>query len=71
MVDVAAQSAAADGICRFGGLPPGIYRLEQTNGDWCHAESNSVNEQGDVIVEAGALATVWIFHCAAVDDSSM
>ncbi len=58
------QPTDAEGMSSFEQLPPGTYRLEQIDGDWCHAESDSVNEQGNVIVEAGALATVWIFHCA-------
>jgi len=62
-IDVGTQPVDASGVCRFGQLPPGTYRLEQTNGDWCHAESNSVDDQGNVVVEAAGVATVWIFHC--------
>jgi hypothetical protein len=63
--DVETQSTDAGGISRFEQLSQGTYRLEQIDSDWCHAESDSVNEQGDVIVEAGTMATVWVFHCAA------
>jgi hypothetical protein len=64
-VEVATQETDTDGLCRFGSVPPGTYRLEQTDGTWCHAESDSVDEQGGVVVEAGAQATVWVFHCPA------
>jgi hypothetical protein len=62
-----AQSTDASGVCRFGELPAGIYRLEQTGDSWCHAESNSVDAQGNVIVDAAEIADVWIFHCAAAE----
>ena len=52
-----------DGILRFNRVPPGTYRLQEIGAAWCHAESDSVNAQGDVIVEAGQRANVWIFNC--------
>jgi hypothetical protein len=48
----------------FAGLAPGTCNVTEPDGVWCHAESNSVNERGEVVVEAGAVASVWIFHCA-------
>ncbi len=62
-VDIGPQSADASGVCRFGQLSPGVYRLEQTNGVWCHAESDSVDAQGNVVVESAGVSTVWIFNC--------
>ncbi len=59
------KPADSGGMSRFEHLSPGAYRLQQTDADWCHAESDNVNEQGDVIVEAGAVVAVWIFHCIA------
>jgi Prealbumin-like fold domain len=47
----------------FANLDPGTYQLTEENGDWCHAESDSVDENGDVIVRANERSTVWIFHC--------
>ena len=58
------QPVDAEGVCHFGDLPPGTYRLAQTDGEWCHAESNSVDDQGKVVVTAAEVATVWIFYCA-------
>lgn len=51
------------GLVIFGQLAPGTYILTETNGVWCHAESDSVNADGDITVQAGQRATVWIFHC--------
>ncbi|MER3437966.1 MAG: hypothetical protein C4346_10465, partial [Chloroflexota bacterium] len=52
-----------DGILRFGMLKPGTYQIKEVGGDWCHAESDSVDAQGNVIVKAGQRANVWIFNC--------
>jgi hypothetical protein len=62
--DTESQSVDAEGVCHFGNLLPGTYRLTQSDGDWCHAESNSVDDQGNVVVTAGEEAIVWIFYCA-------
>ncbi|MFL5761909.1 MAG: prealbumin-like fold domain-containing protein [Thermomicrobiales bacterium] len=51
------------GNVSFTNLAPATYHLTEENGDWCHAESDSVNAQGDVIVRANERSTVWIFHC--------
>jgi hypothetical protein len=64
-VEVGSHPTDAEGLCRFGHLAPGTYQLEQTEGSWCHAESDSVDKQGQVIVKAGARATVWVFSCPA------
>jgi hypothetical protein len=53
------------GNLTFGDLDPGTYHLTEETGDWCHAESDSVDEIGDVIVNANERSTVWIFHCPA------
>lgn len=56
------------GITTFVSLDPGTYRLEESGGDWCYAESDSVDASGDVVVEAGNGATVWIFQCMDGED---
>lgn len=60
---VATQSANDRGRARFGDLAPGRYRLEPSNGTWCHAESDAVDEAGNVIVEDGRDSGIWIFTC--------
>jgi uncharacterized surface anchored protein len=52
-----------DGILRFTRLQPGTYDLQEVDATWCHAESDSVNAQGQVVVAAGERASVWIFNC--------
>jgi Prealbumin-like fold domain len=52
------------GNLTFANLPPATYHMTEDDGNWCHAESDSVNAQGDVIVRANERSTVWIFHCA-------
>jgi hypothetical protein len=51
------------GNLTFSDLDPGKFHLTEETGDWCHAESDSVDENGDVVVRANERATVWIFHC--------
>jgi hypothetical protein len=51
------------GNVTFRDLDPGKYHLTEETGDWCYAESDSVDENGDVVVRANERATVWIFHC--------
>jgi hypothetical protein len=58
-------TAATDdgGAARFPELPPGTYRVTAVDAVWCHAESDSVDERGEVIVVAGEPASVWTFFC--------
>jgi hypothetical protein len=55
----------AGGEVRFDGLAPGAYDLDAPDATWCHAESDSVNEHGELVVTAGADVSVWIFLCGA------
>jgi hypothetical protein len=61
--DGLATSTNGEGKATFALLPPGTYELTQAAGDWCFAQSDDVDAQGNVIVEAGARTTVWIFTC--------
>ncbi|MGH2560621.1 MAG: prealbumin-like fold domain-containing protein [Thermomicrobiales bacterium] len=62
-----AQDGATDddGRLAVADLAPGTYQVEQTDGNWCHAESDNVDDQGDVLVEAGVESTIWVFNCQA------
>jgi hypothetical protein len=53
----------ANGLVKFTNLAPGTYKLQEVGADWCHAESDAVNAQGDVVVTAGKRSSVWIFNC--------
>lgn len=61
--DAHATDTANTGAATFLGLPPGTYDLHDVNAKWCHAESNNVNAQGNVVVEANKETTVWFFYC--------
>jgi uncharacterized surface anchored protein len=52
-----------NGLISFGRLKPGTYNLKEVGGDWCHAKSDSVDAQGNLIVRAGQRTNVWIFNC--------
>lgn len=58
-----AAETSTTGEAAFPGLAPGTYDLDDVNGAWCHAESDGVDAEGNVVVEAGAETTVWLFYC--------
>jgi prealbumin domain-containing protein len=66
---VASGTTNNSGRIRFPNLPPGTYKLSPNGSNWCHAESDSVDAQGNVVVKAGADSNVWIFTCAATGGS--
>jgi hypothetical protein len=65
------ESADDNGVVRVEDLPAGDYRLVQTDTDWCHAESDRVDDQGNVVVKPGERATVWIFDCTQAADFTL
>ena len=52
-----------DGLLRFSNLKPGTYQLKEVGADWCHAESDNVDAQGNLLARAGERTNVWIFNC--------
>lgn len=62
-VQAATATTNGDGLLWFNALKPGVYQLKEIGANWCHAESNSVNGQGNVVVKANARSEVWIFDC--------
>lgn len=64
--DAHATDTANTGAATFLDLPPGRYDV---NAAWCHAESDNVNVQGNVVVEANKETTVWFFYCE--DDTGL
>ena len=62
-VDAAGKQTNRGGMVRYGQLPTGAYRLSSSEGAWCHAECDNVDEQGEVVVEAGRRTQVWVFYC--------
>jgi hypothetical protein len=51
------------GRARFGELTPGAYLLQPAGTSWCYAESDRVDANGNVLVEAGLESHLWSFVC--------
>jgi hypothetical protein len=56
-------TANPDGLVRFTTLNPGTYKLQEVGAKWCFAQSNSVNADGNVVVQPNKLSEVWIYNC--------
>ncbi len=61
---LATQDADAQGRVRFANLPPGTYQVRPEGKAWCYAESDRVDANGNVIVEAQTESHVWSFVCS-------
>jgi hypothetical protein len=48
----------------FANLANGAYALDETSGDWCHAEADHVDANGDVRVLDGGNTDVFIYNCS-------
>jgi hypothetical protein len=55
---------AENGTASFEGLAAGTWTLDDEGDSWCHAESDNVDAEGQVVVETGARSTIWLFYCA-------
>ena len=53
ILPVVTGATDGDGILRFTRLQPGTYDLQEVDATWCHAESDSVDARGQVVVAAG------------------
>jgi hypothetical protein len=68
---LATSDTNAQGRVRFGNLAPGTYQLKPEGAlgsegiIWCYAESDRVDANGNIIVEADAESHVWSFTCNA------
>ncbi len=51
------------GRAQFAQLAPGSYTLDAVGANWCHAESDDVDRDGNLLVRAGTYCHVWIFIC--------
>jgi hypothetical protein len=56
-------SVTATGELTFDSLEAGTYQLTRNDVSWCHAESDNVNSEGEVIISPGERTNVWIFTC--------
>jgi hypothetical protein len=61
---LATVATNAQGRAHFGGLAPGTYLMQPEGTIWCYAESDRVDSNGNIIVEAGVESHVWSFVCS-------
>ncbi len=62
---LATGATNASGLLIFSGLANGTYSLDETTGDWCHAEADFVDAGGNVIVKNSGNTDVYIYNCGA------
>lgn len=67
-VPLTTDSTNADGLLRASRLQPARYQLTEIGDAWCYAESNSVDRNGDLIVEAAKRTEVFIYNCSPVEE---
>ena len=60
---LATLAPGAQGQVRFPTLPPGTYEVRPEGIAWCHAESDHVDANGNVLVEPQVESHVWSFVC--------
>jgi hypothetical protein len=60
---LATLSPDAEGRVRFANLAPGTYEVQPEGTAWCHAESDHVDANGNVLVEPQIDSHVWSFVC--------
>jgi hypothetical protein len=67
---IAVGSTNSSGMLTFTNLANGAYNLDETTGDWCHAEADRVDSAGNVLVHNGGENNVYIYNCSLqnVDD---
>ncbi|MEZ4530764.1 MAG: prealbumin-like fold domain-containing protein [Thermomicrobiales bacterium] len=61
---IAVGSTNASGVLTFTHLANGAYNLDETTGDWCHAEADRVDSAGNVLVQSGGENHVYIYNCS-------
>ncbi len=63
--ELASGTTNANGIIKFTGLANGTYKLDETTGNWCHAEADFVDAAGNLIVKNGGNTDVFIYNCGS------
>jgi len=62
---LATATTNAQGRARFNDLAPGTYQVKPEGAVWCYAESDRVDANGNVAVEADVESHIWSFTCGA------
>lgn len=66
---LATSDTNAQGRARFGNLAPGTYQLKPEGTAWCYAESDNVDANGNIVVEADVESHIWSFTCRSLGGS--
>ncbi len=61
---IAVGTTNSNGQLTFTNLVNGAYNLDETTGDWCHAEADRVDSAGNVLVQNGGQNNVYIYNCS-------
>ena len=61
---IAVGTTNGAGILTFTNLANGAYNLDETSGDWCHAEADRVDSAGNVLVQNGGENNVYVYNCS-------
>lgn len=61
---IAVGTIDAQGVLTFTQLANGAYQLNETTGNWCHAEADRVDSAGNVLVSGGTNTDVFIYNCS-------
>lgn len=61
---VAVGATDANGVLAFTNLANGAYHLDETSGNWCHAEADLVDSAGNVLIRNGGANNVFIYNCS-------
>jgi hypothetical protein len=61
---IAVGTTDSNGVLSFTNLANGAYNLDETSGDWCHAEADRVDSAGNVLIQNGGANNVYIYNCS-------
>jgi hypothetical protein len=61
---IAVGTTDGNGVLTYANLANGAYSLDETSGDWCHAEADRVDSAGNVLVADGSNTDVYIYNCS-------
>ena len=61
---IAVGATDARGVLTYTQLANGAYNLDETTGNWCHAEADRVDAAGNVLVVNGGNTDVYIYNCS-------
>ncbi len=68
---IAVGTIDAQGMLTFSQLANGAYQLNETTGNWCHAEADRVDSAGNVLVSGGTNTDVFIYNCSVKQVDSL